>query len=265
MLQVTDPTVFEEEADAMFAKLRRRYIKTCGTCSGTGQVLGALEYEDDDDLVGTCKTKFCDCKDMVLFRLALFEAGVPKEFWEADTISPEYNRDKFTFLHKYANKINTSVRKDGLSLLMSGENGVGKTSSSAIAIIGAIEQGMKTAIFNWPDLVSCYRSHRFDAKFLKRLDQRLKRPFVVFDEIGKESALNGADTLAQQLLDSTLRLRRTNSLPTIVITNMTVADFVKRYGASIKSLVQTYRVLEYAPGDFRATMRSKWAAFDGEE
>jgi len=256
MIEITDPEALEARLAALYTRLRPN-IDACELCAGTGRIV--LETVWEDGVVPLARTEVCACKRAVLFDVALREAGLPREFWRADEIEPEHNADHYALIRLFGAELGGRVREHGLSLLLSGENGTGKTSGAAIAVIAAIRAGLSAAVISWPDLVNVLRSTRFDAKVARRLQGRLRRDLVVIDEIGKESRLNATDDFAQQQLDSAVRARRGDRLPTILITNLGVADFTRRYGTSVASLITPpYRVLEYEPGDYRAHAHDAW-------
>ena len=264
MLVVLDPQRFEEKTERLFERLKQRKIEHCKMCGGTGRVLVDIQFEEDNDLALT-KSEHCECKRRVLNDLDLFESGLPREFWRADELEPDSNEEHFELAHKIAAKIDKIVsRKLGLSLLMTGENGTGKTTSAAIVMIGAVRKKIETAFVLWPDFVNLSRQGRFDARISRRVTARLQRPLLVIDELGKESKLNDADTFAQQQLDSIIRSRRGARLPTILITNDTPDQFYARYGVSVESgITAPYQILLYEPGDHRARLRESWAILEG--
>lgn len=263
MITILDPEELEARIDRLYQKLKRKRIEACEQCRGTGKVV--IETDWVDDLVPISKTKHCACKREVLFDLSLYEAGVPRELWKADEIVPDFNVDHFALLRRYGEGFTGAVIADGLSLLLTGENGTGKTSSATVAVIGALRAGRTAALVSWPDLVNVARQARFDSHRYGKIVARLRRALVVFDEIGKESALNKTDDFPQQLLDSFVRERRGDGLPTILITNLSVGEFSRRYGESVSSLVLSppFNVLEYEPGDYRTRISDSWATLEG--
>lgn len=264
MLSILDPEDFEQKLVRLYARLKRKRIEPCEVCEGTGRLAITTDWVGDEETVPITRSKYCECKRRALFDLDLYEAGLTREFWRADEIVPESNEDHYALLARYAKSVNGVVLEEGLSILMTGENGVGKTSSAAVAMIGAIRGNVKAALVSWPDYVNVARQGRFDTKLNKRLSKRLGRTLLVIDEIGKESKLNAKDEFALQQLDSIIRKRRGDKLPTILITNLSVAKFFEDYGESIKSLISSpYQILQYEPGDFRSRMKDSWSTLEG--
>ena len=146
----------------------------------------------------------------------------------------------------------------GQAFLLIGKNGSGKSSSACLPLIAALRGGYTASFVNFPDLVGGWRRSWRDAALARHLDERLHRDLVVLDEVGKEHIGND-DTFVASRLDSLLRLRRGEMLPTIITTNLQVAELISRYGESIGSLLaDRYKTVNYRPGDFRVKMAKSW-------
>lgn len=252
-----------DELDAEFHTLRNKYVSKCKKCSGTGRVAIGTVW---DGPIPVTEFKNCLCLDYVHSRVEAFESGLPKNLWEADLIDPEFNIKHFKLMHKlnedFKDGRKSRALEGGLSLLLTGENGTGKTSSSAVALLGALEGGLTTAMLPWPLVINGLYQNRFQSKIQKDIWSRLMRQFIVIDEIGKETVPLQAKDYVVTILDQIIRRRRGEQLPTILITNHTFQQFSKRYGESISSLISPpYKVLTYKPGDYRRKLVSTWEDF----
>jgi DNA replication protein DnaC len=206
------------------------------------------------------KSKHCACKKTVLHDVGLFEAGVPDELWRADTIVPENNKQHFETLKSYAAQMGTVVREEGLSLLLHGENGTGKTTCATIAIIAALRAGMSAALVTWADAIRSLVQDAYNAKHQHALEARLLRDLLVIDELGKETVPSSREGLSSSRLDALMRERKARKFPTILVTNLSLADFTRIYGRSVASQLATpYRVLSFVPGDYRPRRPDAWA------
>ena len=247
-----------ELADRLWAELKTRQIVICEDCDGNGSL--PLLDEDMDveemDLLRPTRTRECHCRRNALVTLGLFEAGLPNEFWQADEIKPELNIENYDSLRLYAENIRRAKRH-GLSLLLTGERGTGKTSSAAIALIAAVQQKMSAAYISFPDLIQGMRRAWRDERHGRYLDDRCTRDFVVVDELGKEHTGKDSDFVLSKL-DSLVRTRRGLMQPTILITNDPPLELFRRYGASFESLLaDRYKLMAYAPGDYRVRTASR--------
>ena len=244
-----------EMADNLYNRRRRELIGECEKCDGTGNI----SHEEWVDDIPVPRSETCVCKAALIFEMGMHDAGLPREFWGAESIIPEFNRRAFDELAKYARNLDR-VRAHGLGLVLTGRNGSGKSSSACLPLITAIRSGVTASFVNFPDLVGGWRRSWRDAELATHLDERLHRDLVVLDEVGKEH-VGTDDTFVASKIDSLLRLRRGSMLPTIITTNLTIPELIKRYGESVGSLLaDRYKVISYKPGDFRVKMASTWDA-----
>jgi len=242
-----------EMADELYNRRRQELISDCDRCGGTG----FISHEEWDGDIPVPKSETCECKATLLFEMGLQDAGLPREFWEAESIIPAFNRKAFDELARYARNLRR-VRAHGLGLVLTGRNGSGKSSSSCLPLIAAIRSGSTASFVNFPDLVGGWRRAWRDADLARHLDERLHRDLVVLDEVGKEH-IGTDDTFVSSRFDSLLRLRRGAMLPTIITTNLKIPEMIKRYGESVGSLLaDRYKVISYRPSDFRVKMSSSW-------
>lgn len=243
-----DPERHRDRGETEWAKLKRELIDACAECGGSGQSYGETEWEDD--LIPSRKARMCRCKATALFRMTLHEAGLPREFWQADEIAPEFNEDQFSIVDRYAEKLH-AARRHGLGLVLTGRNGAGKTTCGARIGIAAARAGYSVSYINFPHLVDGWRRAWKEPALAKYLDERVCADFVILDEIGKEHATRD-ETFVVGKLDGILRMRRGDLYPTILITNLETSEFVETYGESLGSLLaDRFHTLRFKPGDFR--------------
>lgn len=245
-----DPNRHRERGSVEWEKLTKTLIDQCEKCDGTGHIYDDVTWDDDDELIPMKHSNICVCKKTALFRMSLHEAGLPREFWQADEIDPELNRDQFATVGEYNDRIK-QARRHGLGLLLSGKNGAGKTTCAARVVIAATRIGYSTAYVNFPHLVDGWRRAWKERDLAKYLDERVCADFLVLDEIGKEHVTND-ETFVTSKLDGILRMRRGDMFPTILVTNLEPRELIERYGASMASLLSDrYKTLRFKPGDFR--------------
>lgn len=189
----------------------------------------------------------CPC---ALTRVRTFRAlssGLPREYWNAHDMDPEMNVENFEVCRAYAENLPNAF-KHGLSLLLTGSNGVGKTSCASIILLNQLGRGDRGAYVVWTDfLLSLSRKPKGEERGLMNLVYLT--PLLVLDEIGKD--LEGMSS-AKTLLESIVRRRRGAYLPTIMISNLTRQELEGHYGATFASLLAgKYKVLPFKTGDYR--------------
>lgn len=253
-LAETDYRRHVELCNRLALDLKRDVIEKCRKCHGSGWLT-----EFDDDELGPFAPGYsrpCRCRRKVRRLNKLAEAGVPRELWLAHQIEPEHNEEFFEELAQYADNLDDAF-KSGQGFLLHGENGTGKSSSAAIAVIGALRKGHTAAYIDFRDLVDGWFRAFGDPEHQRHLDERCNRNLVVLDELGKEAVAETKRDLVLARLDSLLRLRRGAYLPTIIITNLEPTAIERRYGKSVESLLaDRFRHLAYRPGDYRLSAAS---------
>lgn len=246
--------------DKRCAKLTRGFfrdiVRKCKKCRGTGWKKTKDPFGEFAGLEPGHATP-CKCRKKVARLSALAEAGVPRELWQADKIAAKSNADKFEAMAEYGDKLRAAMDA-GAGFVLYGENGTGKSSSSAIPVIAALKQGWSAAFVDFRDLVDGWRRAWKDPEHQQHLDERTSRDIVILDEVGKEHVGNDEGAFVLSRFDSLLRMRRYEYLPTIIVTNLDPVLFAKRYGDSIESLLSDrFTFLAYEPGDFRKRRKAR--------
>lgn len=244
-------------------RLRRELVAACPLCRGTGTTI--VHGWDDEADVPKDRVRLCSCRVELNDRIALMEAGVPEELYEVDSLVPTLNTHAFELADVFVANLESAMAR-GLSLLFTGKNGAGKTSAAAKILLGVLRAGRTAALISWPDYVDGLRRAWKEPAHGRWLDDRVMRDVAVFDELGKEHQTTDTSFVIGKL-DSVLRMRRGANLPTIITTNLTPAEVVSRYGASMDSLLaDRFKVVAFRPGDFRKRSGFDWnAALTGEK
>jgi DNA replication protein DnaC len=187
----------------------------------------------------------CDVKRTAKFRA--LASGLPREYWSADEMVPEMNVENFEVCRAYASNLPNAF-KHGLGLLLTGANGVGKTSSASIILLEQLKRGDLGRYVVWTDfLLSLSRKPKGEEKDLMRIVYL--SPLLILDEIGKD--LEGMSS-ARTLLESIVRRRRGAYLPTIMISNLSRKELEDHYGATFASLLAgKFKALPFKAGDYR--------------
>lgn len=200
----------------------------------------------------------CRCNETRVRAFRALASGLPREYWDAEAMEPEMNLENFEVCRAYAENLSNAF-KHGLSLLLTGANGVGKTSCASIILLKHLGRGDRGAYVVWTDfLLSLNRKPKGEERGLMNLVYLT--PLLVLDEIGKD--LEGMSS-AKTLLESIVRRRRGGYLPTIMISNLTRQELEAHYGATFASLLAgKYKVLPFKNGDYRkeggVTQTTSW-------
>lgn len=134
-----------------------------------------------------------------------------------------------------------NVSDIGKGLLWSGPPGTGKTTEAISTLVSAYlryyYEGLEIFFIAYPDYIRMRKeSFSKSEQHTETLDRVRDSPLLLIDEIGKEH--DGATLFAAKELESLLRLRNRNALPTLATTNLYPDDWVKAYGISMASFIR---------------------------
>lgn len=181
-------------------------------------------------------------------------AGIPFEFWfsSLDELKPTNAGAKrvFALVKEYTEKIHDNY-VFGQGIFFYGSNGVGKTNLASIILQEAYRHRYAVSYMTMNKITPIGVKAAYDEEVRDFYNRRiLNRDFLVIDEVGKEQ--QGEKQANITVLEEVLRLRSSNKLPTIVITNLSIDDFKYRYGSSIMSLLlQRFIDIKLVGEDFR--------------
>jgi len=202
---------------------RREIIDSCEHCSKANKI-------------GCDK---CVLRSMLIDRYS--DANIPLDFVDK-TINDFVGDKKIKVLYEDTTRDIIKSYKFGRSVCLRGNHGVGKTMISCLILKKCVEKGMKGLYSTLGDIVNVLIYGDIKTKFeasreLKMVD------WLVIDEF--DSRFMGSDNSAElfgRILESIIRIRFQNSLPTFLITNN--PDPTKalgdQLGASIGSLMKGY-------------------------
>lgn len=189
----------------------------CPTCRGAGKYrLYGEELE-------------CNCQQQKRLSRAYYSANIGVRFqtatWEDFTSS---DRDKlFPVFQSYVDSFEWNYRY-GLGWTLSGLQGTGKTMILTLVLKDLIKLGHDCFFVEAGDLKDIY-GQRSDPKKRETLDKRLRKAEI----LGIDDLCSGK-TFAQiqfieEALESVIRFRYNNSLPTLITTNMTPEKQIEVY------------------------------------
>ena len=231
-------TISETKADIH----KKAIYNACPTCAGK-------------DMAQCDK---CMLKAKVIDRYV--QSNIPVDFWELDM---KRNFKGHSRLMRAYNDISGSFDeyyKSGSSLLLVGNHGVGKTFFGTSVLKLAALRGLGALYVTLSDIVNVLiygdSSTKFDAR-----RELMMVSFLVIDEF--DSRFVGTEAAAElfgRVLESIIRIRFQNQMPTILISNNSDPTKVlgESLGASISSLIAGYCIKIPVVGeDYRETKGAK--------
>lgn len=184
------------------------------------------------------------------YRVACYEACVPRTFWNVSGADVTYNVAVFGgVVVRYRKRLKRALRR-GYSLLFVGDNGVGKTMFTSYLLTQAIKRGFTAYYTTLTQLDADIKRGFRDREADQRLQSMLESDFVAIDEVGKERFKPDSFTSSQ--FEALLKRRYDNGEPVILGSNAAHDDLCKMYGATVESMFDgRYQVVSLEPGDCR--------------
>jgi len=165
------------------------------------------------------------------------KTGIPRKFVDAD----------FDLIPKSAAKDKMQVwldsddlRKEGVGLVLTGDNGSGKT-YSGIALLKKVQKNLdisKNLLYKVcyvEDLKALFAGDSDSLKRIGSVDSLRKVPYLLLDELGKGYSTD--KRFLEQNLLTLLRYRVHYCRPTLITTNCTPDDLMHIYGKSFYGLL----------------------------
>lgn len=181
----------------------------------------------------------------------LVHAGIPRSYVNhtIDDFSGDVTKKVAT---RYIDNIH-SMYEDKQDLLLSGENGTGKTMLASIILKHAYFHRYKIAMITMGTLLDI----TFNQKLIEnqvRLNEIKDAQFIVIDELGKETfTATGSN---KNLFENFLRTAHQTGQVIIICTNMDVDGIREQYGKSVASLIDgTFGKLFFRDTDKRKTVQ----------
>lgn len=213
---------------------------------------------------GVNGNRLCSCRIDIIRQLAFEEAGKssPLRFSSFDDFSLDYYPDEFdkaiddsprnrmeaifTLCKEYAADFDLASP----NLLMCGKTGLGKTHLS-LAIAGeAIKKGYNVLYNSAQNIFNTIQREHFsrsgDTGQYESLV--LESDLLVIDDLGAEFATQFTNSILYNIINTRINLQ----LPTIISTNLTLAEIEDRYSDRISSrFIGEYTALGFAGKDVR--------------
>lgn len=159
----------------------------------------------------------------------------------------------------------TNAKKKGISILLAGNNGSGKTLLAVSILKAVLRKGMTGQMTSLGGIIQIYTDGWGDPRKRQIFDERIKNTdFLLIDDVGKEYQAKNSD-LTEIMFDNLIRYRVFRRKPFILTTNTAPADLRNRYGNSLMSLLEGKTIkLRVVGEDYRRVIQSKslWAELE---
>jgi DNA replication protein DnaC len=137
---------------------------------------------------------------------------------------------------EYAANIERAKRK-GISIILGGSNGTGKTLLAVSILKRAIRKGFSAQMASLGGIIQIYTDGWSDPQKRVTFDERVKNvDFLLIDDVGKEYSAKNSD-LTEVMFDNLIRYRVGRRKPFVLTTNTSASDMKNRYGNSLMSLL----------------------------
>lgn len=171
------------------------------------------------------------------------------DYYKSSPKAYEMMRRNYEFLQSYAN---TFRPRESQSILMMGGTGLGKTHLSSAVAKRVIERGNDVFYTGATDLFSTFEVQRFKT-YSNEPNELIERYYecdlLIIDDLGTEIINQFTVSTLYGLLNDRLSRKK----PTIVSTNFSKDDLLKKYNDRIASrLLGEYTVLFFSGTDVRA-------------
>jgi len=166
-----------------------------------------------------------------------------------DPLHPEYFRkmsETLNFCKNYAK----SFHKTSQSILMIGPTGLGKTHLSLAIAKVVIDRGYQVVYGSAPDLFRKIQDDQFarNRETEDTLSKLIDADLLIFDDLGAEYENGMYASILYSLVNSRLNLEK----PTIINTNLTIAELERRYSNRMVSRLTTlFTPLRFVGTDIR--------------
>jgi len=204
------------------------------------------------DVDGREKLVVCPCSQVIVHTHQMKLAGIPPEFYDVDERRLEgANGEIDKYVRRYARSL-SEAQAQGLSLLLTGASGTGKSFCSCAAVSIALRCGQTARFTTFSEYINELHASYRDSEVAARLRQEQTCTLFAMDEIGEEV---GKAEHQGRVLREFLGIRRARNLPTIITTKLSVREFEQRYGDRAISLVSDrFRTFRFTAEDHRPKM-----------
>lgn len=197
--------------------------------------------------------------DRAAYYTTCYAACIPRMFWDVRSGDVTHNIGVFRdVIQRYCARRQFAQRR-GYSLLLMGDNGVGKTMFLSYILTQMIRRGASVHYTTLAGLDVDIKRGFKDGEAERRLDEALDVDFLAIDELGKEHYRG--DSYLMSRLEQLLKRRYDDGDPVLLATNLDYEKLCSMYGSSVASMFDgKYHAVQLESGDFRKGVSSKMRA-----
>ena len=171
-----------------------------------------------------------------LTKSMLVRMGIPRRFWTAEY--GEIHEGSRQRLDPFLKGIKRALSA-GYGMVLWGNNGVGKTATASVCMKEARRVGKTAYFITMSRLIEDSIRRTMYNESLLVIDRCRQVDLLVVDDVGKENVdfTKEKDT-TEAMFEDLIRERNSNRRSSIVTTNLSPDNVIKRYGASFGRMLQ---------------------------
>ena len=211
-----------ESVKAKLSKLRAQVVDVCETCKGEGY----LPYPGQPGSLMRCR-----CMINFKYLMELTIAGIPQDYWSLTLAKMQIDEKYKSVVQLYLSHLDKAMER-GLGLVLTGPNGVGKTSVMCHLGCRAIVHGYDVRYFSLAHFITAVQKN--NQEFIDDINQG---QMLLIDELDKKYSKKGSDYVIKTF-DEHLRGFLGDRKVVIIATNWSTTDVQRNFGDSLLSLMK---------------------------
>ena len=234
------PLLLAKIDDSTYEKMKASFplSDVCPTCDGAeGYYLDGVIHD-------------CDCGVQKMLQKHYFASNIGREYHDIclkDFIGSDTEKvvpTVLSYLEDFPSKFHY-----GLGLTFSGPVGTGKTFAMTCVLKELIKQGRDVYTISFEEMINTWASAWQDAETKRQLEEKLKSVEVLgLDEVKLD---NRSESFLASGLESIVRHRTSNLLPTLITTNMTAPTLDSVFVKTASLLAARNEFIELEGKDLR--------------
>lgn len=199
-----------------------------------------------------CQDENCNCFKTAILKKRIYESCIPDSFCDIQPSDIKHNIEMFNrVIQKYVKNLK-KAKENSYGLILSGNNGVGKTYFISYILKEVIKQGWHAYYTTLPNLDYNLKRSMGDRGLQDRLHKMLQSDFLAIDELGKEYRTGKEESWIVNRFSEIINERNYGGRPTLLASNLTIEKISELYGKSLKSkLKEKFIVVQINGSDYR--------------